>query len=70
MGRAGRFGAKGLAITFLSDETEAVVLNDVQERFEVHITEMPGQIEFDLYSKELYINFKFSPFSLFAKKVP
>ncbi|WAR31700.1 DX39B-like protein [Mya arenaria] len=32
--RAGRFGTKGLAITFVSDETDAKVLNDVQERFE------------------------------------
>jgi len=33
--RAGRFGTKGLAITFVSDETDVKVLNDVQERFEV-----------------------------------
>merc|ERR1712110_903523 len=33
--RAGRFGTKGLAITFVSDETDAKILNEVQDRFEV-----------------------------------
>ncbi|KAG9333512.1 hypothetical protein JZ751_011439 [Albula glossodonta] len=32
--RAGRFGTKGLAITFVSDEGDARTLNDVQDRFE------------------------------------
>merc|ERR1719334_2358318 len=40
--RAGRFGTKGLAITFVSDESDAKVLNEVQDRFEVNITELPG----------------------------
>ena len=31
--RAGRFGTKGLAITFVSDETDAETLNKVQDRF-------------------------------------
>ena len=42
MARAGRFGTKGLAITFVSDETDAKVLNDVQDRFEVNITVSAG----------------------------
>lgn len=49
--RAGRFGTKGLAITFVSDETDAKVLNDVQERFEVNITELPKNIDHNSYSK-------------------
>jgi len=49
--RAGRFGTKGLAITFVSDETDAKVLNDVQERFEVNITELPEEIDLATYSK-------------------
>jgi len=49
--RAGRFGTKGLAITFVSDETDAKVLNDVQERFEVNITELPEEIDLSTYSK-------------------
>jgi superfamily II DNA/RNA helicase len=47
--RAGRFGTKGLAITFVSDETDAKVLNDVQERFEVNITELPSEIDLTSY---------------------
>ncbi|KAK3087902.1 hypothetical protein FSP39_012294 [Pinctada imbricata] len=48
--RAGRFGTKGLAITFVSDETDAKVLNEVQERFEVNITELPDEIDISSYS--------------------
>lgn len=47
--RAGRFGTKGLAITFVSDETDAKVLNDVQERFDVNITELPEEIDISTY---------------------
>lgn len=47
--RAGRFGTKGLAITFVSDESDAKVLNDVQERFEVNITELPEEIDLSSY---------------------
>ncbi|KAK6194703.1 hypothetical protein SNE40_000286 [Patella caerulea] len=43
--RAGRFGTKGLAITLISDENDAKILNDVQERFEVNITELPDEID-------------------------
>lgn len=47
--RAGRFGTKGLAVTFVSDETDAKVLNDVQDRFEVNITELPDEIDLSSY---------------------
>ncbi len=44
--RAGRFGTKGLAITFVSEEADAKILNEVQlERFEVDITELPEEID-------------------------
>ena len=43
--RAGRFGTKGLAITFVSDEGDAKILNEVQDRFEVDITELPDEID-------------------------
>merc|ERR1712121_531147 len=51
--RAGRFGTKGLAISFVSDENDAKVLNDVQDRFEVNITELPDEINISSYSKFL-----------------
>jgi len=47
--RAGRFGTKGLAITFVADENDATVLNAVQERFEVQITEIPDEIDVATY---------------------
>ncbi|XP_003368629.1 spliceosome RNA helicase BAT1 [Trichinella spiralis] len=43
--RAGRFGTKGLAITFVSDESDAKVLNDVQDRFDVSIGELPDELD-------------------------
>jgi len=53
--RAGRFGTKGLAITFVSNENDVEILNKVQERFEVNITELPNQIDVSTYSKEFNI---------------
>ena len=57
MARAGRFGTKGLAITFVADENDAKVLNSVQDRFEVNITELPDEIEVTSYSKSFFCNF-------------
>ncbi len=52
--RAGRFGTKGLAITYVADESDAAVLNEVQKRFEVQITEMPDEIDVATYSKDRF----------------
>ena len=49
--RAGRFGTKGLAITFVSDENDAKILNEVQDRFEVDIGELPDSIDITSYSE-------------------
>jgi superfamily II DNA/RNA helicase len=45
VGRAGRFGTKGLAITFVSSQSEATVMNSVQERFDVKIEKMPAETD-------------------------
>merc|ERR1712228_1020713 len=45
VGRAGRFGTKGLALTFSSSDEDAEVLKKVQERFEMNIGAMPAQID-------------------------
>ncbi|CAK9158443.1 unnamed protein product [Ilex paraguariensis] len=50
VGRAGRFGTKGLAITFVSSASDSDVLNQVQARFEVDIKELPEQIDTSTYS--------------------
>ncbi|UJR24951.1 hypothetical protein I4U23_006315 [Adineta vaga] len=47
--RAGRFGTKGLAITYVADESDAAVLNEVQKRFDVQITELPDEIDVTTY---------------------
>jgi len=49
VGRAGRFGTKGLAITFVSSNEDSQTLNQVQERFEVNITELPETIDTTTY---------------------
>lgn len=41
VGRAGRFGTKGLAISFVSVEDDKTVLKDVGKRFEVAIPYVP-----------------------------
>jgi len=51
VGRAGRFGTKGLAITFVSSNEDSETLNQVQNRFEVNITELPETIDITTYSK-------------------
>lgn len=45
VGRAGRFGTKGLAISFISSDEDAAVLSTVQQRFEVEIEELPSVID-------------------------
>ena len=45
VGRAGRFGTKGLAVTFVSSEADSGVLNQVQERFDVDIKPLPDQVD-------------------------
>mmetsp|Transcript_38971 Transcript_38971/g.58811 ORF Transcript_38971/g.58811 Transcript_38971/m.58811 type:complete len:421 (-) Transcript_38971:70-1332(-) len=49
VGRAGRFGTKGLALTFVSSEEDSEVLKKVQARFEVTVDEMPKQIDTTSY---------------------
>merc|ERR1719408_1033176 len=49
VGRAGRFGTKGLAITFTSSPEDADVLKQVQERFTVNIEDMPATIDTTSY---------------------
>ncbi|CAJ2504220.1 Uu.00g116140.m01.CDS01 [Anthostomella pinea] len=41
VGRAGRFGTKGLAISFVSTDTDQEVLKAIEKRFEVALPEFP-----------------------------
>jgi len=49
VGRSGRFGTKGLGISFVSSEEDVKVLEEVQSRFEVAINELPATIESSTY---------------------
>jgi len=49
VGRAGRFGTKGLAISFVSSPADSEVLNQVQARFVVQINELPDEIDTSSY---------------------
>jgi ATP-dependent RNA helicase UAP56/SUB2 len=49
VGRAGRFGTKGLALSFISSKEDAEVLNQVQKRFVVDIPTLPEHIDTSTY---------------------
>jgi len=49
VGRAGRFGTKGLSISFVSTKEDEQVLSDVQVRFVVKIPELPDEIDATTY---------------------
>lgn len=51
VGRAGRFGTKGLAITFVANESDQLVMAAIQSRFEVAVPELPEHIDPASYSK-------------------
>ncbi len=49
VGRAGRFGTKGLAITFVSTDKDRETLTEIQKRFEVEVGELPTVIDPAVY---------------------
>jgi len=48
--RSGRFGTKGLAITFVSSKSDSLVLEQVQTRFEVEVGVLPNEIDRSTYT--------------------
>jgi ATP-dependent RNA helicase UAP56/SUB2 len=49
VGRAGRFGTKGLSISFIASTQDTTVLEDVQSRFLVQIPKLPDEIDASTY---------------------
>merc|ERR1712054_510659 len=50
VGRAGRFGTRGLAISFTtSEEKDIKILEETQSRFEVKVDELPNEIDVSSY---------------------
>ncbi|CCA73715.1 probable SUB2-mRNA export protein, member of the DEAD-box RNA helicase superfamily [Serendipita indica DSM 11827] len=52
--RAGRFGTKGLALTFVSSQADLDVLEQIQSRFEIAITGMPAELDKTTYMTSEY----------------
>ena len=50
VGRAGRFGTKGLAISFVSSEQDTTVIGEIEKRFDAKVPEYPeGGVESSTY---------------------
>jgi len=49
VGRSGRFGTKGLAISFVASEADSDVLKKVQSRFDVQVAVLPDEIDTSTY---------------------
>lgn len=50
VGRAGRFGTKGAAISFISNKEDEETMEDVKARFIVEIKDLPDKIDDSLVS--------------------
>ena len=63
VGRAGRFGTKGITITFLASEEDQKVFDDLLKKYpNIKADALPDVIDKSIYSKLLYFNFSFSGF--------
>ena len=51
VGRAGRFGTKGLTITFSASEEDKKILQEIQDRFLIKMKELPETVDASTYSK-------------------
>jgi len=49
VGRAGRFGTKGLAISFVSTDDDRAVMEKVRKQFVVKLPELPDEIDCSTY---------------------
>jgi len=49
VGRAGRFGTKGLAISFVSTDEDRAVMEKVRKQFVVKLPELPDEIDCSTY---------------------
>jgi len=55
VGRAGRFGTKGLTITFSSTEEDNTRLQEIQNRFLIKMKELPETVDPSTYSKMILL---------------
>merc|ERR1712032_1026992 len=48
-GRAGRFGTKGLSVSFIATDDDKDILSQVQKRFEVDVPVLPDEMDVSTY---------------------
>jgi len=53
VGRAGRFGTKGLAISFITTEADEKLLEAIRKKFVVPLPELPVEIDKTLYMSNI-----------------
>jgi len=58
VGRAGRFGTKGLAISFITQEEDEKLLEAVREKFVVPLPELPEEIDKTTYMSSINVDNK------------
>merc|ERR1712032_134193 len=51
VGRAGRFGTKGLTITFNASEDDGKTLQEINDKFDKKVKELPEQVDSSTYMK-------------------
>ena len=60
VGRAGRFGSKGITITFLSKDEDQKVFDELLEKYpNIKAAVLPDEIDQSIYSKLFFFNFYF-----------
>ena len=60
VGRAGRFGTKGITITFLASEEDQKIFDELTKNYpNIKATVLPDQIDKNIYSMLLFLNFNF-----------
>jgi hypothetical protein len=73
VGRAGRFGTKGIAISFVSNDQDREVMEKVRKQFVVKLPELPDELDCSTYSMSFvclfvcyFFNIFFCPFWLYS----
>ena len=51
VGRAGRFGGKGITITFIAEKEEQETFDEIQRRFLIKAEPLPAEIDPSTYRK-------------------
>ena len=51
VGRAGRFGTKGLSITFAASDEDKKTMQEIQDKFVIKVKQLPDQVDSSSYSK-------------------